>query len=1390
MKNRKGFTLVELLAVIVILGILTLITVPIVSNYISDSRQKTYTAHEKTMEEAAKSLTVECINGKEVCDLPQEGQSNTILLSELIDKNFSQRLQNPQGSGYCNENLSYVTISNVGNSDYKYEACLYCGNYATESTSCSPINVNNDDRTPPVCGTIEGESSQWTNKPRTISVGCSDTGSGCVRTKFTKTFRTTLSTGSIKIIDKAGNDKDCPVNVKVDTTAPTCQLERVGGESESNGWYSGPVKIRFVSGSRNDSESGINTWGIGTSMEHPNYDRKELIDLTNINGVVTVFGYVKDNAGNEGTCSLNLRLGIQKPDFNIYYGYQVFPLKESYTTSNITVTSDKVLKTTSNNPTITFDNMDKYVNANRVVITTSSTVSSPTTYTLTVGSSTVRPRPLDSGKRLEFDIPRGTYSTYTFKMGEQSNVTTTINKIEIQQTKNNLPTNKNVTVNLQPVLSREKVKTSGFSYDNGSNFQTDYFKPFDVTNGQVSGVAQTKNDIPMYSDKKNYSIAAGDKSGPTISVSISPDSWTNGNVTITGKGKDETSGIIAYGFNKGSALSYVSSSWNSITLTKSEISKTSTASVNGTYYFNLKDEAGNTSNKSIVIDKIDKIKPECSISGNSKITCTDSSSDDYAASSIACYIFGKDATTSSTCTSVTATNSLTKDATVNSAGTWNLYAKDRAGNFSDAKSYVYYKVTYDKNGGASCTKTSSVLRSGQSVDLSIECSRDDGYMFGGWTLDGTDVTAVTITKSITLKAKWIPRKFNITYYPNGVSGSPTTKVVSAGQNWTTEGAIFSSNTATMDGWSTSATGSVTHNLSTAQGAYNRSSDLNLYAHWKDKTYKITYDKNGGSGTNTTDTVKYGATFKTKDKIFTKSGYKLVGWYQNIEPAIYYVDCHYKIYYSSEGTHQHYDYYSFRVEKLYSRDEANAYCRNHISDYKNSTSYSLFVDFIEFVYTNSPQTGTCKCSGQAASYTRPANSSSTCQSACSPNAQGIYSGTCTCYGGSQCNNVSTTNQSATMSSDACKSFCTSQSYRGCHDGRLSSTCTCKPKVSCNPRNIDNVSSESECASECQRYGCGSSYETESFDESKLMVTVDNAAPLSRHDHKGYSLSTNYTYTDTKDITLYADWRELASCPAGTTMVAGAGTDNPTCCTNCASVANGSCSVSADSNGKCKYTTKCDTGYTMVAGDGTNSPVCCKSCPTIANGLCTLSWDASSSTCKYATSCNPGYKLSGNGTPEAKCTRCPGWLLSNPNDPVFGSIQAAQGQKWTFKNSDDSIKKDGWINVYGDIYSNQVTSDTNGNGVCDSGTGTPGWFYMDKSTGIMKRGWACDGTHWFYLWTGLATGDFRDYPSGELSGRMVLNVTGMQLDGQSYDFDENGYCTSAACNWACTDEYKLK
>ena len=51
----------------------------------------------------------------------------------------------------------------------------------------------------------------------------------------------------------------------------------------------------------------------------------------------------------------------------------------------------------------------------------------------------------------------------------------------------------------------------------------------------------------------------------------------------------------------------------------------------------------------------------------------------------------------------------------------------------------------------------------------------------------------------------------------------------------------------------------------------------LGVNWKINTYTITYNANGGNESNQTQEVKYGETWTTKDKIFTKTGYTQVGW---------------------------------------------------------------------------------------------------------------------------------------------------------------------------------------------------------------------------------------------------------------------------------------------------------------------------------------------------------------------------------------------------------------------------------------------------------------------------------------------------------------------------------
>ena len=78
MKKNKGFTLIEIMAVIVILAVIALIVVPLVTGSIKDSKQKLYETQLENIKSGAKSYMINL-------DLPNK-EPITITLDDLQKK--------------------------------------------------------------------------------------------------------------------------------------------------------------------------------------------------------------------------------------------------------------------------------------------------------------------------------------------------------------------------------------------------------------------------------------------------------------------------------------------------------------------------------------------------------------------------------------------------------------------------------------------------------------------------------------------------------------------------------------------------------------------------------------------------------------------------------------------------------------------------------------------------------------------------------------------------------------------------------------------------------------------------------------------------------------------------------------------------------------------------------------------------------------------------------------------------------------------------------------------------------------------------------------------------------------------------------------------------------
>ena len=128
---KKGFTLVELLAVIALLALFALIAMPVVDNILDKQKERIYKSNIETIKDALKNWANENISF-----LPESGEELNIALEDLKDEGLIDRnFKNPK-TKKCYANSNTFKIKNV-NDVYIYEVNnLTDGN----NNECKPVS--------------------------------------------------------------------------------------------------------------------------------------------------------------------------------------------------------------------------------------------------------------------------------------------------------------------------------------------------------------------------------------------------------------------------------------------------------------------------------------------------------------------------------------------------------------------------------------------------------------------------------------------------------------------------------------------------------------------------------------------------------------------------------------------------------------------------------------------------------------------------------------------------------------------------------------------------------------------------------------------------------------------------------------------------------------------------------------------------------------------------------------------------------------------------------------------------------------------------------------------------------------------------------------------------
>ncbi len=590
--KKNGYTLVELMTVIVIIGILLLIAVPAISQYMKRGMQEYHARLEESLLLAGRDYLADYRTL-----LPREIGNVTVIDPEELIKNgyLDGNTEGIEEDGKIKDEngkecSARVVAKRLANNKYEYDTCLICEDYQTEGEACSYDENNNV--------TEETKYYQVEVERDTYEVGQGEPfelpyGQAYYTKDGKKELVEEKVVGNPRIINtnKLGKTKvryaykgayqEITVEV-VDQVAPSIpevvlRYENEKGNLYRDNWYSGDIYQEFQSldySKPGVMGSGIDHYEISTDGEH--YEKIEgNHQTTNENGKHTYYVRSVDRKGNTGEakqysfkidqeipgCSLEVKSGT--PGQNGWY------------TSDVTIDFKSITETVSG---IFYQNID-------IPSITSNTKETKVTGIVT-------------------DLAGNTKTcSITVKLDKTTPNAPIIKASD--QIESNQWHNKDFTLNYSGANNiSENVYYYGTTADPKIEGASTTIDTTSVTSAGTTYYVKVCSKAGLCSRNSIY-VAKLDKvtpAAPTITISdqITSGNWHNQDFTLSYSGANNVSGNTYY---------YGTSNKPATEGNSTTINTTSSTDAGTTYYIKVCSTAGLCSENSSYVAKLDKVTP-------------------------------------------------------------------------------------------------------------------------------------------------------------------------------------------------------------------------------------------------------------------------------------------------------------------------------------------------------------------------------------------------------------------------------------------------------------------------------------------------------------------------------------------------------------------------------------------------------------------------------------------------------------------------------------------------------------------------------------------------------------------------------------------------------------